>query len=261
MRKLFAVFGDPVSHSKSPLMHNLAMQNLGLDACYTRYRLSEGTKLREKMFALGLSGANVTVPHKNAAFLACDRCEAFAARIQTVNTIVVKEDKLIGYNTDADGFMLSIKDFSKEKILLLGAGGTAKAIAAKMDELGLNVTVLNRSAGRLSSFDFCDTYDWQSFQPGAYDLVINTTSAGLSDDNLPLPADMLEALAKEARGFVDVIYGRQTPFLACGYKHGLMCKDGADMLLYQGVLAFEKFFDDKCDKIALTTQMKKAFNL
>jgi shikimate dehydrogenase len=72
---------------------------------------------------------------------------------------------------------------------------------------------------------------------------------------------VLETLAKDAEGFVDAIYGKQTPFLACGRRHGLMCKDGADMLLYQGVLAFEKFFDYNCDKIAITTQMKKAFLL
>ena len=132
MKKLFAIFGNPVSHSRSPLMHNHVFKRLGFDACYTRVHLEDGSQLKETFLALGLSGANITVPHKEAAFKACDEVRGFAKEIGVVNTIVNEEGRLIGYNTDADGFLFSIGDFKNiKKVLLIGAGGTAKALAKK----------------------------------------------------------------------------------------------------------------------------------
>ena len=113
--KLFAIFGNPVSHSKSPLMHNIVFKNLGIKACYTRVLLEDGDKLKEKFLSLGLSGANITVPHKEVAFRACDEIRGFAKKVGVVNTIVLEDGKLIGYNTDADGFMFAISEFSDIK--------------------------------------------------------------------------------------------------------------------------------------------------
>ena len=87
MSKLFAIFGNPVSHSKSPLMHNLAFSRLGIDACYTRYLLEDGSRLKETFFHLGLKGANITVPHKEAAFNACDVLDDFAKKIGHLGNI------------------------------------------------------------------------------------------------------------------------------------------------------------------------------
>ena len=111
--KLFAIFGDPVAHSRSPLMHNSVFKNLNYKACYTRVHLRDGSKLKETFFALGLSGANVTVPHKEAAYKACDEVRGFAKKVGVVNTLVNENGKLIGYNTDADGFMFAIKEFGE----------------------------------------------------------------------------------------------------------------------------------------------------
>jgi len=130
--KLFAIFGDPVSHSRSPLMHNCLFKNLNYKACYTRVHLKDGSKLKETFFSLGLSGANVTVPHKEEAYKACDEVRGFAKTVGVVNTLINENGKLIGYNTDADGFMYAIEEFGAIKnILILGAGGTAKALASR----------------------------------------------------------------------------------------------------------------------------------
>ena len=94
--KLFTIFGDPVSHSRSPLMHNHVFKILGVNSCYTRTHLCDGLKLREIFFAKALSGANITVPHKEAAFEACDEIRGLAKEIGAVNTIVNENGRLIG---------------------------------------------------------------------------------------------------------------------------------------------------------------------
>jgi len=91
--KLFAIFGDPVAHSRSPLMHNHVFKSLGFKGCYTRIQLKDGSKLRETFFEFGLSGANITVPHKEAAFSACDEIRGFAKKIGVVNTIIYEDGK------------------------------------------------------------------------------------------------------------------------------------------------------------------------
>ncbi|MFK5938727.1 MAG: shikimate dehydrogenase, partial [Sulfurimonas sp.] len=214
--KLFSIFGDPVSHSRSPLMHNCVFKHLNYNACYTRTHLLDGKKLKETFFALGLSGANVTVPHKEAAFNACDEVRGFAKKVGVVNTLVEENGKLIGYNTDADGFMYAISEFKNIKnILVLGAGGTAKALVSRFLEDGLKVTVVNRSVWRLEYFKTldCQCYTWDDFKIQEYDLVVNTTSAGLKDENLPAPQNLIEQILQHTNYVADAIYGKLTPFL------------------------------------------------
>jgi shikimate dehydrogenase len=260
--KIFAIFGDPVSHSRSPLMHNSVFKALHVKASYTRVHLKDGTKLKETFFNLKLSGANVTVPHKEAAFNACDEVRGFAKKIGVVNTLINENGRLIGYNTDADGFMFAIRDFKNIKnILLIGAGGTAKALANKFIDEDLHVTVLNRSEGRLKYFEelglTCKT--WDTIETQEYDLVVNTTSAGLEDDNYPAPLEILNPLLKHTHYSADAIYGKVTPFLKLSKKIGLTCKDGTDMLLGQGVLANDYFTNHTLDKNIIENVMRKSF--
>ncbi len=241
---LFAIFGNPVSHSKSPLMHNLTFKSLNINACYTRYLLKDGKKLKETFFDLKLKGVNVTVPHKEDAFNACDILDTFAKRIGVVNTIVEREGKLYGYNTDAPGFLKAISEFKNVKtVLFLGAGGTAQSTSNILREEGYDVTLLNRSDGRLKKYqeEGFETYTFDNFIPRAYDLVINMTSAGLEDDSLPAPKEILDNVIPKASACVDVIYGKETPFLKLSKTYGKPTKDGSDMLLYQGIIAFEHF--------------------
>jgi shikimate dehydrogenase len=262
-RKLFAIFGDPVSHSISPLMHNYAFNGLRIDACYTRYRLVESQMLREKFLSLGLKGINITVPHKEAAFQACDKVEGIAKEIEAVNTIVYRNEKLIGYNTDAPGFLESAFGFGKiASVCIIGAGGTARAIAAAFKERGVSVTLLNRSEGRLAYFKErgFNVYSWQTWETGSFDLVVNTTSAGLTQNDLPAPEAILRPLLQNAKYAIDVIYNKETPFLSLAKSIGIPVKDGSEMLLFQGVLAFEHFTDHNYPKERIKTLMQKAFD-
>ena len=262
--KLFAIFGDPVSHSRSPLMHNSVFKNLNYKACYTRVHLKDGSKLRDTFLSLSLSGANITVPHKEAAYKACDEIRGFANKVGVVNTIINENGKLIGYNTDADGFMFAIQEFGDMKtILILGAGGTAKALASRFLQDDIEVNVLNRSEGRLSYFESigCTCQTWNNFKSKKYDLVVNTTSAGLKDEELPAPIEIIESVLNTTNFVADAIYGKLTPLLKLAQTKKITFKDGADMLLGQGVLANELFVKNALTKEDIQTHMKKSFKL
>jgi len=263
-KTLFAIFGNPVSHSKSPLMHNLAFEGLGFDGCYARYLLKDGKRLKETFFALKLKGINITVPHKEYAYEACDVLDPFAQKVGAVNTIVEKEGKLFGYNTDAPGFLKAISEFENvNTVLFLGAGGTAKSTSIILKEAGYDLTILNRSGGRLTYFKEhgFQTYTFDDFIPRSYDLIINMTSAGLEDDTLPAPPEILAQVIPAAKGCVDVIYGKETPFLKLAKTYQKPTKDGSDMLLYQGIIAFEHFTEHVYSFNAIKQHMEKAFVL
>lgn len=259
---MFTIFGDPVNHSRSPLMHNHVFNLLGIDACYTRSQLTDGSKLRDVFFAKALSGANITVPHKEAAFQACDEIRGLAKEIGAVNTIINEDGRLIGYNTDADGFIAAIQSFGPlQNALIIGAGGTAKALATVLRQNRIEPTILNRSVNRLDYFtdNGFQAYNWETFTADPYDLIINTTSAGLSDDLLPVNADLLNDLLSHARCAIDVIYGKETPYLREVKKAGLPFKDGSDMLLEQGVLANHLFLNKTVDLSIIHPIMKQSF--
>jgi len=259
--KKFAIFGDPVEHSKSPNMHNSAFKAVGFDGEYFKIHLKDGAKLKEEFFANNLSGANITVPHKEAAFNASDYLDDFAKKLGVVNTLVLKDGKLYGYNTDAPGFLRSIEKFKDIKsILILGAGGTAQATAPILREAGYDVSILNRSKPRLEKFikqGFeCFTFD--NFKDKKFDLIVNMTSAGLKNDNLPAPKDILENLLKDAKAAVDIIYGIETPFLQLAKEYKLPIQDGSEMLIQQGVLAFDYFTNHQYNLKIVEKAMREA---
>lgn len=261
--KLFSIFGNPVSHSISPKMHNLALAGLNINGCYTRTPLEDGKDLIKKFHALQLDGANVTVPHKEAAFSQCDVVDSFAKNVGAVNTLVKKNGLVYGYNTDAPGFYEAIKEFGNiTNALILGAGGTAKAIATVLKQKGITPTILNRSIERLDYFyaHGFNAFSWNNFEINSYDLIINTTSAGLIDESLPLDSNILNALMKKSKFAFDVIYNKNTPFLKQAKENSLPCKDGSDMLLHQGVLAFNLFFNNTLNPKRITQLMRGAFN-
>jgi len=263
--KLFAVIGNPIAHSRSPLIHNSAFKLLGLhNHCYTRVLLDDAKELKQTILAFGLSGANITVPFKEEAFRICDEVDEFASNIGAVNTIVVKSGKLFGKNSDAPGFSMSIEEFGRvNTALILGAGGTARAVAVALRQQGVEPVVLNRSSGRLDFFKDkgfeCATFD--DYLPRAFDLVVNTTSAGLSSDELPCDDTLFRAIVDSTTYGIDVIYGKKTGFLAEFEKRGKTFKDGSDMLLYQAFIAFESFCGVEFDRSSVLGSMRKSFTL
>ncbi len=211
-----------------------------------------------------LDGANVTVPHKEYAFKLCDKTENLTSKIGAVNTLVKEDDEIVGYNTDAFGFFESIKPFKDiENALILGAGGTAKAIAFILNKNSINTSILNRSAKRLEFFakSGFKTSTWDNFKDAKYDLIINTTPAGLKDENLPLDAQLLKSLMNRSKYAFDVIYGKTTPFIKLAKINSLPYKDGSDMLLFQAILAFNLFYKNRLETQIIKKEMKKAFVL
>ena len=257
--KKFTIFGDHVEHSISPKMHTFAIDGLGLDASYNKTHLQGACRLRT-IFLESFDSANVTVPHKEAAFGQCDEVRGAAKVIGAVNTLINEDGHMIGYNTDAEGFYRSVLDFGEIKTaLILGAGGTSKALSYILKAKGIEVTVLNRSAKRLKDFKNFKTFDWENYENHYHDIIINTTSAGLEEQTLPAPKPIMIELFSNTKYAIDVIYNKETPFLKMAKEYNLPTKDGADMLLYQGVLAFNLFYHDKFSFEEVLPFMKKAF--
>ncbi len=256
----FAIFGDPVEHSKSPQMHNAGFKKIALDANYEINHLKDGKKLKSVFLANNFKGANITVPHKEEAYKQADEVIGIAKEIGAVNTYVKENKKILAYNTDAPGFLKAIKYFGDlEKVLIIGAGGTARAIAIALKHENKEVYILNRSKDKLEFFkkQGMITYTWDSFRMDNFDLVVNSTSAGLKDDLYPCNKTRLENIFLNSTNAFDCIYGKETPFLKLAKIEGLKTKDGEDMLLYQGVLAFELFTKEKASS-ELIESMRKA---
>lgn len=261
MMRQYAVFGDPIAHSKSPLLHNRVFLELGVPAFYGRYHLKEPSSLLERFHALGLEGANITVPFKEVAFEQCDEVRGIAQKIGSVNTMVKEGERVIGYNTDAEGFFQTLEGkIRPQNVLILGAGGTAKALAMIFDLHQIPVTILNRTPGRLKPLaeQGFKTLTHEEFAPNSYDLIINSTSAGLSDDSLPLPAPWLESLLHSGVLAYDVIYGKTTPFLRLAKAQGARFQDGREMLISQAALSSLHFTEHHFPLSTLHSLMRLA---
>ncbi len=244
--KTFAVIGNPISHSLSPQMQNYAISKLKIEAMYLRYLLEDGNRLKEKFLKLKLDGANITLPYKEFAYNLVDEVRGDAIGMKSVNTVVLEDGRLIGYNSDGFGFMKSIEEFEAKNILLLGAGGTARSIAYILKSNEIDVTILNRSKERLSyfkEFKVATFEDFNSFED--FDLVVNSTSAGLKDSYLPAPIDILNRVFERGANAFDVIYGKKTPFLELATAHNRKIKDGASMLIYQGAMSLNLFLNSQ----------------
>ena len=259
MKNQFVIFGNPVEHSKSPQMQNAGLKHINFDGNYKKHHLVDGNTIKDVFLQNNYMGANITVPHIEDAFANADEVRGLAKEIKAVNTYINENGKVVAYNTDAPGFLKAIESFGTIKnVLLLGAGGTAKAIALALKSKNINVTVLNRSEGKLDFFKEhqIPCFSWENFEPQTYDLIVNSTSAGLKDEYLPCDKEILETVLKNAKFAFDCVYGKITPFLALARENRLKIKDGEDMLLYQGVLAFEYFTRTKADDNLIESMRK-----
>lgn len=248
MLRFFAVFGNPISHSKSPLLHNICFQRLqnqlSFSGIYSKILLQNDTKLRNVFMDFNLSGANITLPFKEAAFHQCDEAVGIARDIKACNAWILESGKILGYNTDAEGFFECVKNANIKTALLLGAGGSARAVANILLKNNIKLSVINRSADKLSYFEAIGAEVGVSYEFKAtknYDLVINSTSAGLNDEALPLDSSILKEVFAESKLAFDLIYGKQTPFLKLAKSLNVPYADGRDMLINQAVLAFMYF--------------------
>ncbi|ARU40119.1 hypothetical protein CCB80_02785 [Armatimonadetes bacterium Uphvl-Ar1] len=236
----FAVLGDPVSHSLSPKMHSAAYADLDLDLNYVaiRVELSEFDQALDHLVALGYRGVNVTVPLKEVAFEWCEILEDGAWRFGAVNTIRL-EDRA-GMNTDVPGFLSVLRAHSVEpgsRVLVLGAGGSARAVIRGLLDEGYLVRGWNRTRAKLNAVvEGLDVEILDDADVRGCGAVVNATSASLK--GLDLPVEWSHA-ADGCLAF-DLAYGEEmSPFLRGAMGRGLPVTDGLPMLVEQGALAFE----------------------
>lgn len=251
MEKHYAVIGDPIEHSLSPWMHKAGYEALGIDADYQRFHVepSHLTEAVEGLCALGCSGWNVTLPHKETIIPLLDTLTPEARRAGAVNTVKVQQGQLIGHNTDGGGFVRSVQGelngFKGKKAVLLGAGGAGKGIALALAEQGMQLHILNRTPEKATALvelikQWGGTANSGEFAPGEWleevDLLVQTTSVGLHGEPFPFS---LEGISNRAL-VVDIIFNPpQTAFLQDAKKLGCRTLNGLGMLLYQGALAWE----------------------
>lgn len=252
--EMFAVFGSPIYHSKSPLLHNYVLYKLGIDAVYTRYLLESSKNFRDLFFSLSLSGANITLPYKEDIANICDEIRGIAQKIGAVNTIVRENDKIIGYNTDAIGFHKNIEDRNIKNALIIGAGGSTRAIAMILREHNINVIITNRSKEKLAFFNdrYFETHTNENIllklKNKEFDIIINATSSSINNE-LPLEEEVLKSLFKNTKIAYDLMYGKKCKFLELAKESGLESIDGSQMLLYQAISALSLFINIDEEKI------------
>jgi len=256
--QLAGILGWPAAHSRSPLIHNYWIRKHGVDAAYVPLPVAPAdfAGAVRSLPKLGFAGANVTVPHKQAAFLLADTRDALSERLGVVNTLVFAKDGSIeGRNTDVYGFLENLRvgapgiDFAAGDAIVLGAGGAARAVVAGLLEAGSKkVRLLNRTESRAVAIakDFADSrivvgnWDRRETALGGAGLLINATSLGM-EGAAPLELS-LDALPKTAVVH-DLVYAPlETGLLRAAREKGCASVDGLGMLLHQAVPAFNAWF-------------------
>ena len=263
--KTLGIFGDPISHTLSPVMQNAAFEALGLPYRYLPFQVRPENlkKAVQAIIPLGMQGVNVTLPHKEAVIPFLDSVEGEAQKTGAVNTIETASNRLIGHNTDGKGFLASLFersiDPSGKRVILVGAGGAARGVAIALLSAGVSEIILvARSAERGKELARClaalssrlkisvrgmDFEKEPLSERERSTLLINTTPLGMKEkDPLPFPPSLLSP------GWIvaDLIYRpHETPLLGAAKKAGAKTVPGIGMLLYQGALAFEIWTKEK----------------
>ena len=250
--RVAGVAGWPVAHSRSPRIHGFWLRRYGIDGAYVplAIRPDQFDLAVRGLAAAGFSGINVTVPHKRAAFELCDVLSPAARRAGAANTLVFQEGKISGDNTDGWGFLASLRergiDPAAGPALLLGAGGSSRAIAASLQESGVTVTLANRTRERAEAMardlPGLRVIDWEqrSAALGDQALLVNTTTLGMAGQPA-LSIDLDRAGPRMA--VADIVYvPLETPLLAQARARGLTTVDGLGLLLHQARPGFAAWF-------------------
>ena len=246
--KVCCVVGNPIAHSLSPLLHNTAFRVLGLDFIYVPFLIKNIERAVHAIRELGICGVSITVPHKTVALNYLDSVDHSALKIGAVNTIVNKNGKLIGYNTDAAAAIKALEEKTNlqgKSVVLVGSGGAAAAIAFGLIRKSVQLTILNRTiekarllVQRLGAGDY-GGLDKLSVVKNS-DVLINATTTGMLQDTASsvIPAELLH------RGLTvfDVVYNpKDTLLLKSALAKGADVVYGYKMLLYQAAAQFALF--------------------
>ena len=252
--KKFIVIGNPIDHSLSPKLHNYWINQNDINAIYEKKFLKEQDlenfilQVRDKK----IDGINVTLPFKKVIIPFLDKLTLEAQKTQSVNTVYLNNNKVMGHNTDIDGFKMSIQksniDLSNKKVLILGAGGVVSSIILALTKMKVSrVIVSNRTKEKAENlkkiFNNIIVIDWGEVPD--FDMVINATSLGLKEED-KIPLDF--SLINKDKFFYDVIYNpKETGFLKIGKKSGNIAINGKLMFVYQAYMAFNIWHGVKPD--------------
>lgn len=261
---VYGLIGNPVGHSLSPAMHEAAYEALDLDAQYVTFEPSpeELDVALAGAEALGVDGLNVTIPFKEAVFEYVD-ADDLASRIGAINTIDFTGDHPTGHNTDIDGVKRSFAHHdvtvAGQDAVIVGAGGAARAVAFALADSNASVTVTNRTEQRahrlaeaLPGATGHGLDELDELVPQA-DLLINATSVGMEEDISPVPAELLHS---DLTVFDAVYRPLQTRLLQDAAAAGAQTIDGAWMLLYQGIAAFELWTEEDAPVEAMNQALR-----
>ena len=247
--ELYGVIGNPVRHSLSPMIHNGAFRRLGWNAVYLAFEVKNVEEALRGIRGLGVRGVSVTIPFKTEVLPFLDKIEGLAKKVGAVNTIINRRGRLIGYNTDCEGALEALEekmDLRGKRVVLLGAGGAARAIGFGLKERGVPLIVVNRSKERgwaLSKELRCNYLPISSLarmKEGELeaDILINATSLGMypREGETPIPKKFL----KKGMVVMDIVYEPlQTRLLREAKEKGCVTVDGLEMLIRQGMAQFE----------------------
>jgi len=247
---IYAVFGDPVGHSLSPVMHNSALAQAGLDGYYLAFKVADIATAVSGIRGLGIRGASITIPHKISVMKYLDQVDALAAEIGAVNTVVNHKDVLYGYNSDCAGAIKALTEktvINGKDVAVIGAGGGARAVGFGIKQAGGRLTVINRTRERgakLATDLDCEFIPQSDVNQLPYHIIINATSAGMTPhaDSVPLNTDLLES----GMVVMDMVYNPlKTRFIAEAEKSGCSTIDGVAMFVHQGAAQFELWTSKK----------------
>lgn len=239
-----AIFGNPITHSLSPQMHNAAFNHLGLNLAFLAFKANKAAEAAVAIRTLGLRGASITIPHKEAIMEHLDEVDDVGQAIGAVNTVVAQEGRLLGSNTDWLGVVRALEQVTElggKRCLVLGAGGAARAAIFGLQKRGAEVCLMNRNQERGRSLAVemnCIFVEWQSWDGLEIELLINATPVGMSAtrDQSLISAQQL----KESMVVLDMVYRPlETRLLKDAAAAGSICVSGLEMLLQQGVAQFE----------------------
>ena len=269
------ILGWPVAHSLSPAMHNAAFADLALDYSYIPLPVHPDhlEQAIQGLKSMGFVGVNVTIPHKVTIMPFLDEIDPSAQLAGAVNTVVIKQGKTIGYNTDAQGFVLSLttKDvtINNKTAVIMGAGGAARAVVCGLLAQGIKKIIIG-TRSQLKAEDFVKTFPNRNNLQGCNwdeeifrneirqcDILINCTPIGMeANSKETLPVQWQDV--PKATLVCDLIYNPPlTPFLIAAQKHGHVIINGAGMLIEQGALAFELWTGKKAPRHIMFTTIAK----
>ncbi len=247
---VYAIFGDPVGHSLSPVMHNSALTQTGHAGLYLAFNVKDIAAAVGGIRGLDMRGVSITIPHKVSVMKYLDEVDALAEEIGAVNTIVNRQGILHGYNTDCPGAVKALLEKTTIKgrqVAIVGAGGVARAIGFGIKQEGGKITIINRTRQRgekLAGDLGCDFKPLAEVAKLNYDIVVNATPVGMipHDESTPVKCELLEV----GTVVMDTVYNPlKTRFLKDAENVDCMTIDGVSMLVHQGAVQFELWTGEK----------------